>query len=106
MPMIERVAVHMMQNDHLPTGDQSMTKTIHGRAHGRTIELDEDLGVPDGQEVLITVQTVPTTAPGSLPPGEGLRRAFGAWARETEEVDTFLAWNREQRKIGRGRADD
>jgi hypothetical protein len=28
-----------------------MTKTIHGKVHGKTIELAEDLGVPDGQEV-------------------------------------------------------
>ena len=28
-----------------------MTKTLHGKVHGKTIELDEDLGVVDGQEV-------------------------------------------------------
>jgi hypothetical protein len=28
-----------------------MTETIHGRARGKTIELDEDSGVADGQEV-------------------------------------------------------
>jgi hypothetical protein len=30
---------------------ETMTKTIHGKVHGRTIELDEDLGVAEGQEV-------------------------------------------------------
>ena len=76
-----------------------MTKTMHGKAHGRTIELDEDLGVPDGQEVRVTVEPVPP--PGQLPPGEGLRRAFGAWASDAEDLDRFLDWNREQRKVGR-----
>ena len=28
-----------------------MTKVIQGRVHGRTIELTEDLGLADGQEV-------------------------------------------------------
>jgi hypothetical protein len=28
-----------------------MTKTLHGKVHGKIIELDEDLGVVDGQEV-------------------------------------------------------
>jgi hypothetical protein len=80
-----------------------MTKTIHGRAHGKTIELDEDLGVPDGQEVLVTVEPLPPPGPLPLPPGEGLRRAFGAWAGDAEELDKFLDWNREQRKVGRRR---
>jgi hypothetical protein len=33
--------------------------------------------------------------------GEGLRRAFGAWAEDSEELDSYLEWNRQQRKIGR-----
>jgi hypothetical protein len=78
-----------------------MTKTIHGRAHGRTIELDEDLGVPDGQEVRVTVEPVAAPEAGQLPPGEGLRRAFGAWGGDADELDKFLEWNREQRKVGR-----
>ena len=36
-----------------------------------------------------------------LPPGEGLRRAFGAWAEDAEEADRFLEWNRAQRKLER-----
>ena len=36
-----------------------------------------------------------------LAPGEGLRRAAGAWAEDAEELDEFLEWNRQQRKIGR-----
>jgi hypothetical protein len=78
-----------------------MTKTIHGRAHGKTIELDEDLGVPDGQAVRVTVEPLPSPEPGQLPPGEGLRRAFGAWAGDADELDKFLEWNRGQRTVGR-----
>jgi hypothetical protein len=35
-----------------------MIKTLHGRVHGRTIELDDDLGVADGQEVEVQVTVV------------------------------------------------
>lgn len=35
-----------------------MTKTVHGVVHGRTIELDEDLGVFEGQEVEVQVKLV------------------------------------------------
>jgi hypothetical protein len=50
-----------------------MTKTLHGRVHGKTIELDEDLGVPDGQEVEVQVTVVPSTAP---PMSEGLAKVY------------------------------
>lgn len=33
-----------------------MIKSVHGRVHGKHIELDEDLGIPDGQEVELTVR--------------------------------------------------
>lgn len=36
-----------------------MTKTLRGKVHGRTIELDEDLGVAEGQEVEVQVKIVP-----------------------------------------------
>jgi uncharacterized protein (DUF433 family) len=29
---------------------------------------------------------------------EGLRRSFGAWAEDAEELDQYLEWNRQQRK--------
>jgi hypothetical protein len=65
-----------------------MTKTIHGKVHGRIIELDEDPGIPQGQEVEITLKAVPARQPW----GEGLRRCAGALANEwTEEDDRILA---------------
>ena len=50
--------------------EQTMTKTIHGRIHGRIIELDEDLGVVEGQEVEVEVKMiVPKKRPPGPPPG-------------------------------------
>ena len=36
---------------------------MHGKAQGKTIELHEDLGVPDGQEVEVQVTVVPAAGP-------------------------------------------
>jgi hypothetical protein len=35
-----------------------MTKTVSGIVHGKTIDLEEDLGVPDGQAVEVQVKVV------------------------------------------------
>jgi hypothetical protein len=64
-----------------------MTKVIHGKINGRTIELSEDLGLPPGEEVEVRV--------GTLPPkenwGEGLKRCADALANDwTEEDDRIL----------------
>jgi hypothetical protein len=40
-----------------------MTKTVNGVVHGKTIELDEDPGVAEGQQVQITIKTVPAKTP-------------------------------------------
>ncbi len=78
-------------------------ESSRGVVHGKVIELDEELGLPDGQRVTVVVQPVGT---GTEPPsdsllGEGLRRAFGAWSDDAEELDEYLHWTRLQRKRGR-----
>ncbi len=35
-----------------------------------------------------------------------MRRLFGAWAEDAEELDTFLEWNRQQRKVSRREIDE
>jgi len=75
-----------------------MTRTIHGRVHGKTIELDEDLGVAEGQEVQITIKTVRAKKPW----GEGLQRCAGALANEwTDEDDRILEEIHQDRKGGK-----
>jgi hypothetical protein len=60
--------------------NRRMTKIIHGKVHGRTIELAEDLGLTDGQEVEVAVRTV---APGpARKPGDGFLRTEGALAND------------------------
>ncbi len=57
-----------------------MTKTIQGKVHGRTIELTEDLGLAEGQQVEIQVKVLETTRKW----GEGLNRCAGALADDPE----------------------
>jgi hypothetical protein len=72
-----------------------MRKTTHGVVHGKTIELDEDLGRAEGQEVEILVKVVaPKTGSGA-----GLRRCAGALADEwTPEDDRILDEIHRERK--------
>ena len=58
-----------------------MIKTLHGTVHGRTIQLDEDLDVNEGQEVVVQVKVVLSS---SRKPGEGFLRTEGALADDTE----------------------
>ncbi|MEX2285753.1 MAG: hypothetical protein WD648_01610 [Planctomycetaceae bacterium] len=74
---------------------------LRGTVHGRTIELEQESGLPDGQMVNIAIHPVSPTQSDTLLPGEGLKRCFGAWADDGDELDRYLEWNREQRKIDR-----
>ncbi len=62
-----------------------MTKAIHGRIHGKTIELDEDLGIADGQEVEVIVKPVKPKRPW----GEGIKRSAGIAADDPEFDEVF-----------------
>jgi hypothetical protein len=53
-----------------------MTKVIHGKVRGKMIVLAEDLGLADGQEVEVSVRTVPGIATRMA--GEGQLRTEGA----------------------------
>ena len=53
-----------------------MSIVIQGVVHGKTIELKESPGVPDGQEVEVVVRVVETARSW----GEGILRSAGAAA--------------------------
>ncbi|MBL8793524.1 MAG: hypothetical protein JNM56_06450 [Planctomycetia bacterium] len=72
---------------------------FQGVVRGKTIELDQEPGLPEGQPVTVTVQAMPTRQ--KLPAGEGLRRSFGAWSEDAADLDEYLAWNRRQRGLDR-----
>jgi hypothetical protein len=53
-----------------------MVKTVHGVVHGRTIQLEDDLGLAEGERVEVRVQTVQPASSW----GDGIRRSAGGWA--------------------------
>ena len=73
-----------------------MTKILHGRVHGRIIELDEDLGVADGQQVEVQV----TFAQPTRKWGEGILRTAGALA-DDPHWDAIMEEIHNARKIER-----
>jgi hypothetical protein len=76
-----------------------MKSEITGVVHGRMIQLDEEPGLPDGQHVTVRLQ--PAGDADAIAPGEGIKRAAGAWNDDPEGLDAYLEWNRQQRKTGR-----
>jgi len=73
---------------------------MKGVIHGRTIELDAEPGLPDGQAVSVTVEPMKDTK--SQAAFEALKRAAGGWANDDPEgLERYLEWNRQQRKISR-----
>ena len=79
-----------------------MKTSFSGVVRGRIIELDEDVGLPAGQSVRVTVQ--PSSAAPSKDENavrETLRQAAGSWSDNAEELDRYLEWNRQQRKGSR-----
>ena len=74
-----------------------MTKTLHGKVHGKIIELDEDLGVAEGQEVEVQVKVI---LKSTRKPGEGFLRTEGALA-DDEEWDAIMEEIHKARKVER-----
>ena len=70
---------------------------LRGIVHGKMIELDRDAGLPEGQAVSVVVQ--PLANPTA--PGEGLKRSFGGWRDDADDLDEYLEWSRQQRKASR-----
>ena len=58
-----------------------MTKMLHGTILGRTIELNDDPGIAEGQEVEIHMKLMAETPRNS---GEGFLRTEGALADDVE----------------------
>jgi hypothetical protein len=64
-----------------------MNATLSGTIHGRTIELDDDAGLPDGAAVRVMV------VPKDWKPGDGIRASAGSWAGMDDAA--FEQWLRE-----------
>ena len=68
--------------------------SMRGVVHGRTIELEGDLNLPEGQQVDVIVQP-------RLSPEEAIRRSAGGWSDDPEGVDRFVEEMRRLRDLER-----
>jgi len=73
-----------------------MTKKLHGTIHGKTIELVENPGVPDGQKVELQLDLIPSVSNW----GDGIRRSAGGWA-DFPEMDDIMQKVHNARKLER-----
>lgn len=73
-----------------------MNKILHGKVHGRTIELEEDPGIGEGQEVEVQVKVVPNAKKW----GEGILRSAGGWVNYPE-LDGIMEKIHQERRLER-----
>ena len=72
--------------------------SIHGIIHGRTIELAEDPGMADGQQVKVEVVLVSA----ALKWGDGILRSAGGWSDHPEldgVMETIQLARKHERKL-------
>lgn len=73
---------------------------MKGVVRGRTVELESEPGLPDGQPVSVTVE--PIVPKDSQAAFEALKRAAGGWENDDPEgLEQYLEQTRRQRKVHR-----
>jgi len=76
----------------------SISNTVTGVLHGRTIELDQSVSIADGQRVEVVIRSVAD----ARQPGDGIRASAGGWAdADDEEFDRWLKETYEARSSNR-----
>lgn len=73
-----------------------MLKTFHGIVHGNTIEINQDIGVSDGQEVEVQIKVIQPTKKW----GDGILRSAGALA-DDPHWDAIMEEIHQARKLER-----
>lgn len=54
-----------------------MIKKVHGTVHGNTIEVTEELGLPEGEQVELTIEPAKMDEQDTTPPmSEGLAKVY------------------------------
>lgn len=78
-----------------------MTEPVHfrGVVHGKIIEFENEIGLPDGQPVTVSVRPIDHSRDGAA---EGIRHSAGAWADDdVDGLDPYLELNRSSRQTDR-----
>jgi hypothetical protein len=75
------------------------TRTLHGKFDGWIIQLDEDPGVANGQEVGIQMTVVPPTPRPHTRMSEGLAKVYEILVRETSGFTDAARHNEHQPRL-------
>lgn len=67
---------------------------IKGIKRGKTIEILEEIHVPDGQEIIIEISEVQLMSEEETQ--KGLQEVFGAWKDDAEIAEIFAEIDRER----------
>ena len=78
------------------------TEVLRGIVHGKSIELEHPLPMPDGSQIELIVKRTPISTEQR---NQRLEAIFGSCEQDSEDLDDFLDWNREQRKHSRPELD-
>ncbi len=76
-----------------------MVREIRARYYNGKIEPLEELGLLDGEEIIITVKKAPSEATPIVPGKDAFDRAAGEW-KDLVDTDALLRDFKESRKIG------
>jgi hypothetical protein len=68
-----------------------MVRTLHGKVHGRTIEVEEDIGMAEGQEVEVQVTIVESSKPNLPAISPGLAEIYAILGERYQSGHTDTA---------------
>lgn len=72
---------------------------VRGIVHGKVIQFETEIGLPDGQPVTVSVRPIDQVRDAL---GEGIRHSAGAWADDdVDGLDAYLQVNRQSRQLDR-----
>jgi hypothetical protein len=74
-------------------------KLIYGVIKGKTVQLDDEPNLPDGQSVWVLLRPVREREGSRQRAGHGLIESFGAWTNDAEELDRLLETLRQARAV-------
>ncbi|MDZ4686050.1 MAG: hypothetical protein SH850_13360 [Planctomycetaceae bacterium] len=63
--------------------------------------LEQPPNFSEGEMVEVMISSAEAGDRATLSAADELREAAGSWADEGEELDAYLEWNRQQRKLSR-----
>lgn len=74
------------------------TESFQGVLQGQSIKLDRPPSLPDGSKVNVTVRKAKLSAPERE---AKLKELFGGCSDDAVDLDNFLNWNQNQRRLNR-----